>query len=541
MALKNYSATVLTGGGSGALDSIDGTNLQDKDSCIVFDAATFYFYTLDDDSGAAESSPDVISPDANAGNKRWLLMASLGIGGVITLANTGLHLLDSDATHDLIIKPGSNLTADKTLTITTGDSDRTITLSGNPTLADWFDQAVKAASSPTFANATITTAITLANTGLHLLDSNASHDLIIKPGSDLTADRTLTLTTGNADRTVTLGGNLTVAGTTTISAFGATITDDASAAAVIATLGIDADITTLSLPASTTISAFGSTLVDDANAAAVIATLGIDADLATLSLPASTTISAFGATLTDDANAATALGTLGLTATAAEINSGVDGLTATAAEINTICDGTNLLTFTVPASTTISAFAKTVVDDASASAVRTTIGCPSDPAAGTAGLRTLGTTAVKACAGNDARLSDARSPTNNSVSVAQLVAPTAGTVIIGRHDVVATTLSETYVLMKMFTVLQTGTFRTSFAIRGINAATTAYGRIYKNGAAFGTERSKRDNTYQTFTEDLAFNVGDTCEMWLKNSNAGAYVQSFRMSVATVCIGVARGD
>jgi len=27
-------------------------------------------------------------------------MASLGIGGVITLANTGLHLLDSDATHD---------------------------------------------------------------------------------------------------------------------------------------------------------------------------------------------------------------------------------------------------------------------------------------------------------------------------------------------------------------------------------------------------------------------------------------------------------
>ena len=240
MALKNYSATVLTGGGSGALDSIDGTNLQDKDSCIVFDAATFYFYTLDDDSGAAESSPDVISPDANAGNKRWLLMASLGIGGVITLANTGLHLLDSDATHDLIIKPGSNLTADKTLTITTGDSDRTITLSGNPTLADWFDQAVKAASSPTFANATITTAITLANTGLHLLDSNASHDLIIKPGSDLTADRTLTLTTGNADRTVTLGGNLTVAGTTTISAFGATLTDDANAATALGTLGLTA-------------------------------------------------------------------------------------------------------------------------------------------------------------------------------------------------------------------------------------------------------------------------------------------------------------
>ena len=37
-----------------------------------------------------------------------------------------------------------------------------------------------------------------------------------------------------------------------------------------------------------------------------------------------------------------------------------------------------------------------------------------DPAAGTAGLRSLGTTAVKACAGNDSRLSNARTPTAHS-------------------------------------------------------------------------------------------------------------------------------
>jgi len=295
MALKNYSATVLTGGGSGALDSIDGTNLQDKDSCIVFDAATFYFYTLDDDSGAAESSPDVISPDANAGNKRWLLMASLGIGGVITLGNTGLHILDSNATHDLIIKPGSNLTTDKTLTLTTGDADRTITLSGNPTLADWFDQTVKAASSPTFANATITTAITLANTGLHLLDSNASHDLIIKPGSDLTADRTLTLTTGDADRTVTLGGNLTIAGTTTISAFGATLIDDSTAAVALGTLGLTATAAEINK------------------------------------------IDGFTGTYTD-LNYAKDLRATGVTAT--EFDRICDGITATAAEVNTTSGGT---------------------------------------------------------------------------------------------------------------------------------------------------------------------------------------------------------
>ena len=52
----------------------------------------------------------------------------------ITLANTGLHILDIDASHDLIIKPGSSLTADRTLTIATGDADRTLTIEANSAL-----------------------------------------------------------------------------------------------------------------------------------------------------------------------------------------------------------------------------------------------------------------------------------------------------------------------------------------------------------------------------------------------------------------------
>jgi hypothetical protein len=60
----------------------------------------------------------------------------------------------------------------------------------------------------------VTGPLTLPNTGLHLLDTNASHDLIIAPGSDLSADRTLTLTTGDADRTLTLGGDTTLSGGT---------------------------------------------------------------------------------------------------------------------------------------------------------------------------------------------------------------------------------------------------------------------------------------------------------------------------------------
>jgi len=81
-----------------------------------------------------------------------------GFPGGVTVgqfSNTGLHIFDTDASHDLIIKAGDGLSADRILTLTTGDAARTITLSGNPTLADWFDQAVKAASSPTFAGVTV--------------------------------------------------------------------------------------------------------------------------------------------------------------------------------------------------------------------------------------------------------------------------------------------------------------------------------------------------------------------------------------------------
>jgi hypothetical protein len=99
------------------------------------------------------------------------------------------------------------------ITVTNGDG-----VSGNPTL-----------SLP--ADVIIPTVLTVPNTGLHILDTNASHDLIIAPGSNISADRTLTLTTGDADRTLDIS-----AGSVTISAFGASVIDDANAAAALTTL-----------------------------------------------------------------------------------------------------------------------------------------------------------------------------------------------------------------------------------------------------------------------------------------------------------------
>jgi hypothetical protein len=58
---------------------------------------------------------------------------------------------------------------------------------------------------------TLTTGLTFPNGGLHILDTNATHDLIITPGSNLTADRVFTITTGDAARTLSMAGNITTA------------------------------------------------------------------------------------------------------------------------------------------------------------------------------------------------------------------------------------------------------------------------------------------------------------------------------------------
>jgi hypothetical protein len=45
---------------------------------LVLAGNNVFFYILDDDSGAGESPPDVICPDSNAGNKRWVLQSVYG-------------------------------------------------------------------------------------------------------------------------------------------------------------------------------------------------------------------------------------------------------------------------------------------------------------------------------------------------------------------------------------------------------------------------------------------------------------------------------
>jgi len=118
---------------------------------------------------------------------------SNGVTG--SFVNIGLTILDTNADHTLTLKPNENLTGNKTLNLITGDSDRTITLSGNPSMGDYFDQAVKQASSPIFA-------------GLGLGTSVLSNILSIGGGTARTIalERHTTTNTAGSNLTVQAGG-----------------------------------------------------------------------------------------------------------------------------------------------------------------------------------------------------------------------------------------------------------------------------------------------------------------------------------------------
>lgn len=100
MASKYWHRTSLTGGIDGSLDNIDGALLSNADKAYVATATAFYVYNLNATSGAAENSPAIISPDRNAGNKRWELVQSFASKTMATTSKT-IGATGDYATHAL--------------------------------------------------------------------------------------------------------------------------------------------------------------------------------------------------------------------------------------------------------------------------------------------------------------------------------------------------------------------------------------------------------------------------------------------------------
>jgi hypothetical protein len=171
----------------------------------------------------------------------WNGSGNLSVTTDITVPNTGLHLLDTNASHDLIIAPGSDLTADHTLTLTTGDADRTVTLSGNPTLSDWFDQSVKTTANPQFATielgAATDTTLTRVSAGVVAVEGNTL--LTTATGQPLDATLTSIAALGTAADRVAYTTGVDTWAETPLTSFGRSIIDDADEATFKATVNLE--------------------------------------------------------------------------------------------------------------------------------------------------------------------------------------------------------------------------------------------------------------------------------------------------------------
>lgn len=87
--------------------------------------------------GTITAAGRALIDDASASAQRTTLGVGTGdspaFAGVV-VNNDGLKTKDSDASHNLIISTDSNLTADRTLNLNTGDASRALTISGDHTL-----------------------------------------------------------------------------------------------------------------------------------------------------------------------------------------------------------------------------------------------------------------------------------------------------------------------------------------------------------------------------------------------------------------------
>lgn len=104
------------------------------------------------------------------------------------------------------------------------------------------------------------------------------------------------------------------------------------------------------------------------------------------------------------------------------------------------------------------------------------------------------------------------------------------------HDAEATSTSASYVKVKTITLTYglVGVARFLFDLKTSDAGTPtpAYGRIYRNGVALGTEQSDVTGAYVTKSEDITqnWNPGDTVELWVKIAGGNTVsVQNFRIA------------
>jgi hypothetical protein len=140
--------------------------LSGADVVLAGPCLAAFIYSVDELRWLLEYTNDGVIAVANggtgattaAGARANLGAAASGANTDITsvyLDNTGLKVKDTNASHGLSLVPGSNITADKTLTLATGDQDNTL------------DCAALAGATTAWASYTPTVAATSGTLGTH--------------------------------------------------------------------------------------------------------------------------------------------------------------------------------------------------------------------------------------------------------------------------------------------------------------------------------------------------------------------------------------
>ena len=195
--------------------------------------------------------------------------------GSLSASSVGLDtasFLDSDASHSTTINFGSNLTSPRSLDIVAGDADRTLTISGDATISDWFNQSVKTSASPSFASMTLSGTLTAPNAD-HSAGTTTIGPLQTTDGVPLLNERTIygagtayTLTNataavdmGTTDPVVTINsvGTYLIQVRALLNYNGATVSAETATIKLRRTNNSAADVTgattTIDLPVATTL------------------------------------------------------------------------------------------------------------------------------------------------------------------------------------------------------------------------------------------------------------------------------------------------
>lgn len=105
----------------------------------------------------------------------------------------------------------------------------------------------------------------------------------------------------------------------------------------------------------------------------------------------------------------------------------------------------------------------------------------------------------------------------------------AGTNVIASADNVQGTGYASYTKVKEIQLIRGGTLTVDFDLAN-NIGGTAYGRIYKNGSAVGTERSAGSTSYTTYSENIgSLSAGDLLQLYVRyTGSTSGFARNFRL-------------